>query len=82
MVNRMDGLRYSNIIIGIVTLILSHLIFKQVNKNQLVIYLLIIIVSILLTYIIDNEIILIIVGSIFTAALMNLFDFLYYRNRN
>lgn len=78
----MDVLRDSYVIIGMISLILSFLILKQIKRKQLIIYLSIIVLLVLLTYILDyNKTIWTIMGSVFAATIMNLIDYLYERNR-
>lgn len=83
MARTMFGLNNPNTVIGIITLLLAFFILRKIKKMQLIIYSTIILLSILSSYILNyNETISVITGSIFTAVLMNLFDYFYERKRN
>lgn len=71
----MDGLRYSNLIIGLISLIISYIILKLFKKNKIIINVSIIILLIVISLLIDlNEIMQVIFGSVFGAILISTFD--------
>lgn len=71
----MDGLRYSNLIIGLISLIISYTILKLFKKNKIIINVSVIILLIIISLLIDlNEIMQVIFGSVFGAILINTFD--------
>ncbi|WP_282926698.1 hypothetical protein [Helcococcus kunzii] len=71
----MDGLKYSNLVIGLITLILTHYILGLFKKKKVIISFAIILILISITIFLElNEIVQIIIGSIFGATLINIFD--------
>ena len=80
---KIAAFKYSSLLIGMISLILSFLILKQIKRKRLMINLSIIVLLVLLTYILDyNKTIWTIMGAIFAATIMNLIDYIYERNRN
>ncbi len=71
----MDGLRYSNLIIGLISLIISYTVLKLFKKNKIIINVSVIILLIIISLLIDlNEIMQVIFGSVFGATLISTFD--------
>lgn len=71
----MDGLRYANLIIGLISLIISYIILKLFKKNKIIINVSVILLLIVISLLIDlNETMQVIFGSIFGATLISTFD--------
>lgn len=73
---KMDGLKFGNILISIISLVLSYLIIKNIKINKLILAVIIFISLGIITIFIDmnNEIIQIIMGTIFGTTLIVLYE--------
>ncbi|WP_103981654.1 hypothetical protein [Helcococcus massiliensis] len=74
----MDGINYSNLLIGLITLLISYTVLKIFKKNKIIINLSLIVLLVLGAVLLkSNETMQIIFGSIFGAVLINIIDYFY-----